>query len=71
MSDHITIYERVYFDKDGQPVKWLRSYDEQNWTEVEWLGDRLPFVLLKPIPLPGFVETETWKSLDEIRKDME
>jgi len=57
---HISIYERVYFDADGEPVKWERSFDRQHWEAVDW-GGKPPFVLIKQIALPGFVETETWE----------
>lgn len=61
MADHIAIYERVGFDANGQAVSWERSYDRKTWELVSHPFDRPPFVLIKPIPLPGFVETEIWE----------
>lgn len=60
MDGHVSIYERIYFDEHGEPVKWETSLDRKTWTQVKWLGDKLPFLLLKTMPLPGWIEREEW-----------
>ena len=60
MSEHISVFERIYFNESGEPVKWEKSLDRKTWTQVEWLGSKLPFLLLKTIPLPACIEREEW-----------
>lgn len=64
MTNHITIYERVGFDIDGHAVSWERSFDRKTWEPVEHSYNHLPFMLIKPILLPGFVEIEIWERTD-------
>jgi hypothetical protein len=63
MIDHISVLEKVIFD-NGQPVKWLRSWDKgQSWQEVDcsMLPDGRPlFVILNPSPELAYVIEERW-----------
>jgi hypothetical protein len=64
---HVSIFERFYFDEHGEAVKWERSYDGKEWRTVDYPGDEMPFVLLRPIPLPAFIETEQWVTPQEFK----
>ena len=59
MGEHVTIYERIHFDAQGEAVRWERSFDRQNWELVSDIF--VPFILIKPAILPGVVEREIWK----------
>lgn len=49
MEDTITVLERVWFDKEGKPYLWDRSYDDgEIWEVVTSPFAEIPFVLLKP-----------------------
>ena len=61
LSNHTTIYERVYFNADGQPTRWQRRLPGEEWEDVEHGFSFIPFVLLRTVPLPIWIEREIWE----------
>ena len=62
MSETVEVLERVYFDRDGKPTKWVRSFDGgQSWEAMNcsaYPESRPPFLLISTEKLPiAFIET--------------
>jgi hypothetical protein len=58
MADYVSVLEKVLLD-NGQPVKWLRSWDEgKSWEEVDCSAfpeGRPPFIVINQLPDIDFV----------------
>jgi hypothetical protein len=47
-KQRLEVWERIGFRK-GEAVTWERSYDKgKTWQDVNWPGEKLPFVVLNP-----------------------
>lgn len=66
MSEYIEIWERIWFSKN-EAVKWEKSFDKgKTWEQVNWPGEKLPFVLFNPAEVDYVIE-KSWRAASESR----
>lgn len=48
---HVEVWDRIYFDEQGQPLRWMRSWNKgQSWKEIDcsiFPDGKPPFIRLQ------------------------